>query len=44
MQSRLSVMDEKKGDFDPLEFDRYTGAGIRGLAEVSAQEKLVKRA
>jgi chemosensory pili system protein ChpA (sensor histidine kinase/response regulator) len=24
MQSRLSVMDEKKGDFDPLEFDRYT--------------------
>ena len=24
MQSRLSVMDEKKGDFDPLEFDRFT--------------------
>jgi chemosensory pili system protein ChpA (sensor histidine kinase/response regulator) len=24
MQSRLSVMDEKKGEFDPLEFDRYT--------------------
>jgi chemosensory pili system protein ChpA (sensor histidine kinase/response regulator) len=24
MQSRLSVLDEKKGDFDPLEFDRYT--------------------
>ena len=24
MQSRLSVMDEGKGDFDPLEFDRYT--------------------
>ncbi len=24
MQSRLSVMDEKKSEFDPLEFDRYT--------------------
>jgi chemosensory pili system protein ChpA (sensor histidine kinase/response regulator) len=24
MQSRLSVLDEKKGEFDPLEFDRYT--------------------
>ncbi|HEU4353316.1 MAG TPA: Hpt domain-containing protein [Burkholderiales bacterium] len=24
MQSRLSVLDEKKSDFDPLEFDRYT--------------------
>jgi chemosensory pili system protein ChpA (sensor histidine kinase/response regulator) len=24
MQSRLSVMEEKKGEFDPLEFDRYT--------------------
>ena len=24
MQSRLSVLDERKGDFDPLEFDRYT--------------------
>jgi chemosensory pili system protein ChpA (sensor histidine kinase/response regulator) len=24
MQSRLSVMDENRGDFDPLEFDRYT--------------------
>src|SRR5688572_8371647 len=24
MQSRLSVMDEKKSQFDPLEFDRYT--------------------
>jgi chemosensory pili system protein ChpA (sensor histidine kinase/response regulator) len=24
MQSRLSVMDVKKGDYDPLEFDRYT--------------------
>ena len=24
MQSRMSVMDENKGDFDPLEFDRYT--------------------
>jgi chemosensory pili system protein ChpA (sensor histidine kinase/response regulator) len=24
MQSRLSVMDEAKSEFDPLEFDRYT--------------------
>jgi chemosensory pili system protein ChpA (sensor histidine kinase/response regulator) len=24
MQSRLSVLDEKKSEFDPLEFDRYT--------------------
>jgi len=24
MQSRLSVMDEHKSEFDPLEFDRYT--------------------
>jgi chemosensory pili system protein ChpA (sensor histidine kinase/response regulator) len=24
MQSRLSVMDENKSEFDPLEFDRYT--------------------
>jgi chemosensory pili system protein ChpA (sensor histidine kinase/response regulator) len=24
MQSRLSVMEDKKGEFDPLEFDRYT--------------------
>ena len=24
MQSRLSVLEERKGDFDPLEFDRYT--------------------
>jgi chemosensory pili system protein ChpA (sensor histidine kinase/response regulator) len=24
LQSQLSVIDEKKGEFDPLEFDRYT--------------------
>jgi chemosensory pili system protein ChpA (sensor histidine kinase/response regulator) len=24
MQSRLSVLEERSGDFDPLEFDRYT--------------------
>ncbi|HEX6413426.1 MAG TPA: response regulator, partial [Burkholderiales bacterium] len=24
MQSRLSIMDEKRSEFDPLEFDRYT--------------------
>jgi chemosensory pili system protein ChpA (sensor histidine kinase/response regulator) len=24
MQSRLSVLEERKGDYDPLEFDRYT--------------------
>jgi chemosensory pili system protein ChpA (sensor histidine kinase/response regulator) len=24
MQSRLSIMDENKSEFDPLEFDRYT--------------------
>ena len=24
MQSRLTVLDEQKGEFDPLEFDRYT--------------------
>jgi chemosensory pili system protein ChpA (sensor histidine kinase/response regulator) len=24
MQSRLSVLDEKRSEFDPLEFDRYT--------------------
>jgi chemosensory pili system protein ChpA (sensor histidine kinase/response regulator) len=24
MQSRLSVLEERRGDFDPLEFDRYT--------------------
>ena len=24
MQSRLSVMEERRGDYDPLEFDRYT--------------------
>ncbi len=24
MQSRMSVLEERKGDYDPLEFDRYT--------------------
>src|SRR5205085_6323866 len=24
LQSRLSVLEERKGDYDPLEFDRYT--------------------
>jgi chemosensory pili system protein ChpA (sensor histidine kinase/response regulator) len=49
MQSRLSVMEERKGEFDPLEFDRYTRLQeltrmmIEGLHDVTAiQQTLLK--
>ena len=49
MQSRLSVMDVKKGDYDPLEFDRYTRFQelTRSLAEgvndvATVQQSLLK--
>jgi chemosensory pili system protein ChpA (sensor histidine kinase/response regulator) len=49
MQSRLSVMEERRGDYDPLEFDRYTRLQelTRLMAEslndvVSIQQALAK--
>jgi len=49
MQSRLSVMDEQKSEFDPLEFDRYTRLQeltrmmAEGLSDIaSLQQGLLK--
>ena len=49
MQSRRSVLDERDGDFDPLEFDRYTRLQelTRMMAEIlndatSIQQGLLK--
>ena len=49
MQSRLSVLDEQKSEFDPLEFDRYTRLQeltrmmTEGLGDIgSIQQALLK--
>src|SRR5207244_12481029 len=51
MQSRLSVVEERSREFDPLEFDRYTRLQelTRMMAEslgdiASGQQQLVKTA